>query len=478
MLATRAAQAALMAYLVLVPWGPAMWVDRTGHDTARLLQMLLWALCGVALAAGGGQGLGGRRARWAGLGVLLAALVLAARAPQPVWAGLEVALWTGMVAAAMLAAELARRDGPWRRALAWTLLSAALLQGGLEVLLALLGQLQGIAPSAGLVGSGYDNLRFFNHVQTLSLPLAAMAPAWLERRRGAEVMALVALAAGGAALWASGGRATLAGLVAGAAVAAMFGGRAGWPTLRRVLVALPLAALLYGLVWHWMPEWVGAVPVSGPESAQGMGQRMASSVNDNARLALWREALEQWQQSPWLGLGPMHLAQWPNPRAMHPHQMVLQGLAEWGTVFMVAVLGLTLGWLARRWRQGRTLAGADRAAATGAWLAVVASLVDAQFSGNAVMPVSQVWLGVAWGVLHGCTPQPVDTGAGGLAGRLSRGLACALLLAALWPVLHQWPDLDARLAAIWTDHFVHRTQPRFWSHGELFVPRAASAAAP
>ena len=116
--------------------------------------------------------------------------------------------------------------------------------------------------------------------------------------------------------------------------------------------------------------------------------------------------------------------------------------------------------------------------ATGAWLAVVASLVDAQFSGNAVMPVSQVWLGVAWGVLQGCTAQPVDTGAGVLAGRLSRGLACALLLAALWPVLRQWPDLDARLAAIWTDHFVHRTQPRFWSHGELFVPRAASSAAP
>ena len=40
MLASRAAQAALMAYLVLVPWGPAMWVDRTGHDTARLLPRL------------------------------------------------------------------------------------------------------------------------------------------------------------------------------------------------------------------------------------------------------------------------------------------------------------------------------------------------------------------------------------------------------------------------------------------------------
>ena len=469
--AARAAQAALMAFLVLVPWGPALWVERTGHDTARLLQMLLWALCGVALAAGGGLGLGGRWARWAGLGVLSAALALAARAPQPVWAGLEVALWTGMVAVAMLVAEMAQRDGAWRCALAWALLTAALLQGTLEVLLALLGLLQGIAPSAGLVGSGYDNLRFFNHVQTISLPLAAMAPAWLARQRSAQAMAWWALATGGAALWASGGRATLLGLSVGLVVATLFSGREGWPTLRRALLALPMALLLYWLVWRWLPDWTGAVSGAGPEGAQGMGQRMAASVNDNARLTLWLEALAQWRSSPWLGIGPMHLAQWPNPLAMHPHQWLLQGLAEWGGLFMLAVSGLGLAWLGRCWTRGRALTGTDRAAATGAWWAVVASLVDAQFSGNAVMPVSQVWLAVAWGSLHGCCDRGTPSPGGQAAGRIARGLACALLLASLWPVLRQWPDLEARLAAIWTDHFVHRTQPRFWSHGELFVPR-------
>lgn len=458
------ARGALLLYLLVVPWLPGLMSLRTGHDLARGLQMLLWLACGLALWRRVWPA--SRKAAATALALLLAALALAGQAPQPGWAGLELALWVGMAAAAALVADMVREGGRWRQALGWTLLAASAMQGTLEVLMAALGLLQGIVPRPELLGQGYDNLRFLNHVQTLSLPLTLAGLAWAGETPAARRLATLALACGGAVLWASGGRATELGLLL-ALLLVMAAGRPARALLaRRLLSGLLLSVLVYALVWRVAPAALGL-------SAEGAAAaRLVSAVNDQARLTLWSAAWQQWLAHPWLGVGPMHLAAQPSHYAMHPHQLPLQLLAEWGGLYLLALLALLAVWLRQRWRawQAALAAGPALAFTAGLW-AVGASLVDAQFSGNAVMPVSQVWLAVAWGALAGAGEARGD--------RLSapeatawtvwpvRALALAILAGAAALTAAQWPGLDERLKQSLADGQAPRTQPRFWSHGRL-----------
>ncbi|MBQ0943512.1 O-antigen ligase family protein [Ideonella sp. 4Y16] len=454
------ARGALFLYLLVVPWLPGLMSLRTGHDLARALQMLLWLAAGLALwrRAGAPSSRGAALA----LALLLAALALVGLAPQPGWAALELAQWVGMVVVALLVADLVRADGRWREALGWTLLAASALQGGLEVLMAVLGLLGGIAPRPDLLGQGYDNLRFLNHVQTLSLPLTLVGLAWAGDTPPARRLATLALACGGAVLWASGGRATELALLLALALVAAVGRPARALLARRLLPGLLLSVGVYALVWRAAPALLG---LASDGVAAG---RLVSSVNDQARLTLWHAAWQQWLGHPWWGIGPMHLAAQPSRYAMHPHQLPLQLLAEWGAVVVLALLTVLGVWLRQRWRAWQAaLATGPALAFTASLWAVLASLVDAQFSGNAVMPVSQVWLALAWGALMGAGEAPARPAASAWMAACTRGLVLALLAGAAVLTSAQWPTLDERLKQSLADGQAPRTQPRFWSHGRL-----------
>ena len=272
------ARGALLLYLLVVPWLPSLISLRTGHDLSRGLQMLLWLVCGVALWLRARPS--SARADASALALLLLALALVGRAAQPAWAALELALWVGWVAAAWLVADLVREGGRWRQTLGWTLLAASTLQGALELLMAVLGLMQGIAAQPDLLGQGYDNLRFLNHVQTLSLPLTLAGLAWAGDSPPARRLATLALACGGAVLWASGGRATALGLLLALAVVMAVGRPSRALLTRRLLPALLLSGLVYALVWRAAPAALGLM-------ADGAGAgRLLSSVNDQARLTL------------------------------------------------------------------------------------------------------------------------------------------------------------------------------------------------
>lgn len=461
-----AARAALLASLVCMPWLFALLSTRSGHDGARMVQMGLWALAGLAVAAGGGERLlPPRRLPWLAA-LLVGLLMLVWRAPMPSWAALELALWSGGVAVAMLAARAVREGGRWRAALAWSVLAGATLPLSLDLLVMVVGQFQGIAPRPSLLGAGYDNYRFLNHVQTVSLPLAAVAPVWLGQDRRARALALLALSLGGAVLWATGARASMLALGLTWLAVGLAGGPAGRAVLRRGLCSLPLAALLYAGLWVALPHGLG-LPTEGGLAARFDPHAMATEM---ARWTLWQEAWHTWWHSPWWGIGPMHLAQWPNRYAMHPHQLLLQLLAEWGLWVTGAVLAGAALWLVRRWRDWRAAAAGD-AVAAGAFIAVLASLVDAQFSGNYVMPMPQLWIAVAWGMLAGCTPAPApQPGAWPGWGRALRAALAVGLLLACWTSAAQWSQLEQRLHSADEGQVGSKSQPRFWSHGRLVAP--------
>jgi O-antigen ligase len=277
------------------------------------------------------------------------------------------------------------------------------------------------------------------------------------------------MAVGFALLFASAGRGTAVALVAGTAVTWAAVGRTAWPVVRALAVACAAGLALFAVVFLWLP-WLtsgGAGPM-----ADYAVSRLGS---DQARGYLWQVALDQIRAAPWLGIGPMHAAHWPNLKAAHPHNLYLQVAAEWGLPMALLLLAVIATAFARL---GRCLRSATHDVPVGVALAIgcVAVLVDGLVSGNFVMPVSQVWIAVLAGwTVAWCRANPVAGARPGRAtGGHSRWVGTATALLAL--VAHLWlaasiapevEDLAAHLSQSREAFPSERTQPRFWSHGRF-----------
>jgi O-antigen ligase len=469
---SHAALLAVAAYLLAVPWAGVAVRSWSGHDVARLAQMLLGLVCALALALT--MSPHHRPAKlamaqpWAkglaALAVLAAAAV--SWAPVPAMAGRELALWLGLMAmAAVVATGAAREDTALRllnvAAVATTLYSA------LVVLIALTVLASGAALSRPDLFTGYDNLRFFNHVQTVALPLslaAALHPgnSVLMRR-----IAQLALVLGGLLLFVSAGRGTFLALLGGIGALGLVLGRRAWPVVTPLMAALALGGLLFTLLFVLLPATTATADVPLPDYDT---RRLGS---DQARLYLWQVAWQHIQAHPGLGVGPMHYAHMPNAKAAHPHNLPLQLAAEWGLPFALLSIALTgaamVGFVKRLRGQARGASAVHTGAAL--FLGCVAVLVDSLVSGNFVMPVSQVWiavlagLGVAW-----CRAQGPGSHTTSPSPWVQRVVPALLLASQVWLLAHTWPEvsqLPAHLQGVVNQFPNVGMQPRFWSIGRF-----------
>lgn len=465
----RCARFGLFLYLFTVPW-TLVFFSWSGHDYARILQVGVAGLAGLALLWEGWRGWSPRLSLW-GLALLVAGLLAGglsiAHAAEPVWAWREAGLFAGMVCLAALIGldERVRVAGVVQGA---ALAFAAYVS--LEFLVINLGLTQGVAIPSMDFALGYDNPRFFNHVTTVALPLclaAALQGDDLPWRRRLAAWGLI----GGLALtfW-SGGRAVLVAQAAGLLVAtAALGFQRARPLLRVALVGALWALALYLLQFILLPRllhlssefvWTARVQDGGSMMTRGY---------------LWQLAWRDWVAAPWLGQGPMHYAHVPNIEAAHPHNIYLQLLAEWGGVVFGIVLAGVLAGLTRFIRVLRRPDGQKQPAGRGLVGACllggcVAFLVDGCFSGNFVMPVSQVWIAVLCGAVwrwHRAGGQA--EGASSVPPHWliqATGLGCAVL--SLWLVWSSLPDalrLSAVLDAAAQRSISSRANPRFWSMG-------------
>jgi O-antigen ligase len=457
---------AVAAYLICIPLAGVATDRIGGHDLARIAQVVLGLFCAWVVLRRFKAGV--MRVPPAHLAViaLFACLAVAAtlRAAIPSMAARELALLAGMMGMALVAAGM--RDAIEEPARVASVASAAYV--AVILMLVVAGYLAGQPLNRSEIFVGYDNYRFFNHVQTAALPLSVLAATVAPPRSWHRVVAWFAATGGFALLFAVMGRGTLVGVFIGAlAVAAMFGAQA-LPTLRNLGAAAGGGLLAYGALFWLLPLLLGA-----PRGlVDGYYEARVGSIE--MRLYLWRIALSYIEQSPWLGIGPMHYAHHPTGDAAHPHNIYLQIAAEWGIPMLVALLWL-FAWLIRR------LAVAVRGCADprerncgiGLVLAGVAIAVDGLFSGNFVMPVSQVWIAfaVGWALawlgaqerVEAPCPAPMSP-----FWNASRLVAVALLMSQLWLVASIWPEarnLDAVIQQT-TDRFpAAAMNPRFWSHG-------------
>jgi putative inorganic carbon (hco3(-)) transporter len=476
---SRTASASLgwvfIAFLILVPWVFIFVPGIDEHDSARWVQVLILGYLGLVLlpmsATSTALHVGHR---FLALAILvLGAVVACLNAIHPIWAFREMALLSGLVVLSLVLGHLPAKF--------WSVMTGAVvvsmaLYGMLLLLLVLASLATGRWPEPGNLTLGYSNYRLFNHVQTVALPL--VIGVGLSSHRGLlKSLALIAAVLGIAFMWHAGARASAVALLTAAVVSALFLGRQG----RRFAIALALALLLGGVLGLLL---FVALPWSMGIDLPGDAVRAASIVSDSSRLKLWSHAWHLVVESPWWGVGPMHFAAaaYQNPVAAHPHNAVLQLAAEWGLPLTALVLVLLLRPLGQLAATVRRLGNASDAQSTGyasplMGVALVATLwaaaVDAQVSGNIVMPGAQMWLAllggwaIAWRAVHSPAPFNVKPTP---ALRTWSARPCYLAMSALllwgtWQAWTDWRNLNAVL--IHAQHGIHNTKanPRFWSNG-------------
>jgi O-antigen ligase len=458
----------LIVYVAAMPVAALSLYTASNHDAARMVQLGA-VLLTIALASseliGSHWATRPRVESW-----LVAALAVAsiATASVPIMASREAILMLGLAGTAWVVGNRLSVTSLAPARLAVVLGSA--LYAFVLALLALAPLLHRAPLDWASLAVGYDNYRFFNHVQTVALPLLAIVaiqPGPMRAGRWMGAATWFSMVAYWVFVFCSGARGTAVGIAVAVLGAWLLAGwRATAPVARTLIVSAIGGAAVYAVIFLLLPA-SGLLPVGA--SAE---RSLPSLASDSSRLLLWRISWDQIAASPWLGVGPMHYAHFPNPKAAHPHNIYLQVAAEWGVPMLVLLLALASRAL---WRLARTIRGVPdglaRAEGSGLLIACLAILADGFVSGNFVMPVAQMWIvlccawTMAWTRLNG---PPVTTAAPASVW-WPRLAAVALLASQLWLVMDVWPEathLQAHFAHV-RSHLAHgaRPSPRFWSDG-------------
>lgn len=468
---------ALVSTLPLVTWLP----DVTWHDQQRVGQALAFVL---ALLAALFSWANGRRPaplldRVSGRLVILViagAMISACLAEQPLWAFTEVALGVACLGLASMVASMRRSF--WRTADRILLATLVFTSAGLAArfVAAYLAAVFGADRifDAWLLVDGFSNPRFYGQFLTLALPVLA-APLLMQGglRRYAPLAGLLIVLVWTAAIT-SGTRGTWLGMGCAAVVLACVG-----PAGRR-WAALQGAAAVTGLGLFWLALTV--VPdLLGAAVANHAASRLSTSLS--GREIIWTQALDVALSHPLLGIGPMQLATLPNGVAAHPHQALLQWVAELGLPSALLVTWLVLRGARALFpvlrKSGESMREQDvlRLCLAGS---VLAALAQSMVDGVLVMPYSQLWLALLAGWLVGLQPRASGDGAAPTANAVSgrslavrlAGFAGAVLLLG-FVVVRDYPHLAQREDDV-AETFGGDFQPRFWAQGT--IARKASSA--
>ena len=247
----------------------------------------------------------------------------------------------------------------------------------------------------------FANVRFFSQYQAYSLLLILLPASLLNLQNNWKVLLYIVAVNCWALQWIVSTRAVWAGFALAVLVVLLFArhGRMTW--LRLQVIAM----LAGGVVFLIFSRIVASLPSATlvPNAVGSIMQRGSESVWE--RIALWRSALDFIMARPLLGVGPgqFGLQNYPTGAA-HPHNFPLQMLSEYGLftgLAGIALMVLLVVLAIKTLRVGKSaapdMAGKSIAAA------LIMGLTDSLFSGNQIMPHSQILLCVVAGLLVGRT---------------------------------------------------------------------------
>ena len=377
-----------------------------------------------------------------------------------------------LLTAWLIAAEVAQGgDARLESALAWVVLGSLLY--GFKAMVVYLGALlSGAQPDPANLIPGFDTFRFFNHGQTITLPLLGLYVCLRGGKdacsRGWLVAGWMALVVWWTLLFVSAGRGTLVAMAVVMVAAGVVRGRRAWPWVRTMVWGALAGGAAYVLLYVAVPQWLGL------ESFGFFGRIVQRSVDNfgSSRSYLWACAIQMVIQNPWLGAGPLHYAQFCAPLqvAAHPHNWVLQIAAEWGLVALTCIAAaLFHGFRSLQRSKACLKAGDERAQAMlTCWLATsVAILLDGLVSGLHVMPVSQMWVavfsGLAWGWMKNLQAQAAPK----TTSRVAQWIAVGVIVAGvgLWSIGVVESVASAQAMGQAPEPGLALLRPRAWGYG-------------
>ncbi len=465
---------AVAGYVFLAP-NVDFAVKLAWHDGQRIAQMAVISLLVLVLIGSRAKfsladawAALPRWSRWALGAVFALGIISAIQAPLPRWAllewGMSVLLLTTALAVAAARRELGEQIDMMLVLLCFsTALAYTVTTCGIYGLMLLVGPVYGLGFDIRELYTGFSNIRFFAHVQTMLLPFLLLPALYW----GATRLRLVLLGSIPAIWWmlaiGSGTRGTWVALTAGIIAAWWFGGRCG-----RKWAIWQLGGFLSGLMCYFL--FVLGVPqlLDLPVSFL---HRTGDIISLSLREVIWSLAWQFVRDHPWLGVGPMHFAYWAKVIGAHPHNAVLQWLAEWGVPATLLLIGLwAAGGLSLAAYVRRTAAQDDDKAQifrVALLAALTGASAQAMVDGVLVMPVSQMLLvllaGWAMGVMWHLKPIHII-------GTTERSLlALTVIFAATVSVWCAAPEIDDLLVQQKMFFDVHIEneilQPRFWTQG-------------
>jgi len=280
----------------------------------------------------------------------------------------DVALLFLLIPAALVIAACRNVAGEGFDRIVIVLIAMVGIAVGLQELIGVLAALNaGVEFNPRIALQHFSWPRFYNQVQSWTMPAIAALPFVFPRKRLVWLFCLLALSLHWYVVIATGGRATAVSVVGAVTIAAVL-----WPLARKRLLAINAVGLLLGilvyalvLLGHWNlsvsranqaePNRSGIESSqstqqenTGQDSAEEDGKFISAITGDrmktsSGRTEMWRGSIQDTKAHPWLGIGPMNYAcKGPVYRAAHPHSFPIQFLSEWGIPAFLLMLSVAL----------------------------------------------------------------------------------------------------------------------------------------
>ena len=197
--------------------------------------------------------------------------------------------------------------------------------------------LQGrIEPSFSGLFTGFVNPRFENHWEGMILPII-IGTAIYYKNQSIKIFYITLFLA--AFIWMnilfSSGRGVVIATITGVLFTGIL-----FKAHRKIWLQLNLTVLASGIALYALA--IFAIYLATDTYMLAHQEFIDSS--SAGRLSLWQSALELINLNPFIGIGPMHFAQfnYQNAIAAHPHNIILQLLVEYGIIATILVLSITL----------------------------------------------------------------------------------------------------------------------------------------
>ena len=308
----------------------------------------------------------------------------------------------------------------------------------------------------------FANVRFFSQYQSYTLLLMILPGLMPGSSKSARALFFFVAANFWALHWMVGTRAAWLGLMVGSAVVLVFvrQGRMVW-LREQMLVALAGAAIFLAHS-HIVASLPHIAPVPGIKSIVDRGR---DSINE--RLELAQSALGFMREHPLVGVGPGQFGLQPySAYAAHPHNVPLQLLSEYGLPAGLAGIALVLMLTVHAARTLRKASWQSSVLDVSLVAALTMGLTDSLFSGNLIMPHSQMLFGVLAGWILGRTvraPSGLYQKASGFKMLRLTMVSIAILAVAITTILGLEYLPLARDIPVWLPTW----NPHFWQYGRF-----------